>query len=188
MQFLYLLEKIRVPGLNELMLTITHLGEETAFLVIALIVSVYMLSGREYLMRELKALCGLFLPKKRVNIVSDYAHRTAAIFYKYFYGALLDALVVGVVVSVGLLIFRVPYAVLLGLLLGLLNIVPYFGAIIGCIGIALVTLLTNGFAAALGVVIFIIVVQNSALVVVVVYCVEEVIELVVAEFFLKILW
>ena len=128
--------------------------------VIALIVSVYMLSGREYLMRELKALCGLFLPKKRVNIVSDYAHRTAAIFYKYFYGALLDALVVGVVVSMGLLIFRVPYAVLLGLLLGLLNIVPYFGAIIGCIGIALVTLLTNGFAAALGVVIFIIVVQQ----------------------------
>lgn len=38
MQFLYLLEKIRVPGLNELMLAITHLGEETAFLAIALIV------------------------------------------------------------------------------------------------------------------------------------------------------
>lgn len=38
MQFLYLLEKIRMPGLNELMLTITHLGEETAFLAIALIV------------------------------------------------------------------------------------------------------------------------------------------------------
>ncbi len=38
MQFLYLLESIRLPGLNELMLTITHLGEETAFLAIALIV------------------------------------------------------------------------------------------------------------------------------------------------------
>ena len=38
MGFLYLLEKIRVPGLNELMLTVTHLGEETAFLVLALIV------------------------------------------------------------------------------------------------------------------------------------------------------
>ena len=38
MRFLYLLEKIRVPGLNELMLTITHLGEETAFLVLALVV------------------------------------------------------------------------------------------------------------------------------------------------------
>lgn len=38
MQFLYLLEKIRMPGLNELMLAITHLGEETAFLAIALII------------------------------------------------------------------------------------------------------------------------------------------------------
>ncbi len=128
--------------------------------VIALIVSVYMLSGREHLMREAKALCGLFLPKTRVETVSQYGHRTAAIFYNYFYGALLDALVVGVVVSVGLAIFRVPYAVLLGLMLGLLNMIPYFGAIIGCIGIALVTLLTNGFAAAIGVVIFIIVVQQ----------------------------
>lgn len=38
MQFLYLLEKIRIPGLNELMLLITRLGEETAFLVVAMIV------------------------------------------------------------------------------------------------------------------------------------------------------
>ena len=38
MEFLYLLEKIRIPGLNELMLAVTTLGEETAFLVAALIV------------------------------------------------------------------------------------------------------------------------------------------------------
>ena len=38
MSFLYFLEDIRVPGLNELMLTVTQLGEETAFLVIALII------------------------------------------------------------------------------------------------------------------------------------------------------
>lgn len=37
MEFLYFLEKIRIPGLNEFMLAITHLGAETAFLVIALI-------------------------------------------------------------------------------------------------------------------------------------------------------
>ena len=38
MQLLYLLEKIRIPGLNEFMLGVTQLGEETAFLAIALIV------------------------------------------------------------------------------------------------------------------------------------------------------
>lgn len=38
MEFLYFLEKLRLPGLNECMLAITHLGEETAFLAIALII------------------------------------------------------------------------------------------------------------------------------------------------------
>lgn len=38
MQFLYFLEKLRMPVLNEFMLLITRLGEETAFLVLALIV------------------------------------------------------------------------------------------------------------------------------------------------------
>ena len=38
MEFLYLLEKIRIPVLNELMLLITHLGEETAFLAIGIII------------------------------------------------------------------------------------------------------------------------------------------------------
>ena len=38
MEFLRLLEKIRVPGLNELMLAVTELGGELPFLVIAMIV------------------------------------------------------------------------------------------------------------------------------------------------------
>lgn len=37
MEFLRFLEKIRIPGLNELMLGITYLGDEIAFLVAALI-------------------------------------------------------------------------------------------------------------------------------------------------------
>ncbi len=38
MDFLRFLEGIRIPGVNEFMLAITHLGSETAFLVVALIV------------------------------------------------------------------------------------------------------------------------------------------------------
>ena len=82
------------------------------------------------------------------------------IFYKYLYGALLDALLVGVVVSIGLLVFRVPYAVLLGLLLGLMNLIPYFGAIIGGIGVVLCTLLTKNIYAAIGVAIYVVVIQQ----------------------------
>lgn len=38
MQILYWLERIRMPILNEFMLTVTHLGEEPAFLIAALII------------------------------------------------------------------------------------------------------------------------------------------------------
>jgi len=37
MELLYFFEKIRIPGLNEFMLTVTKFGEEEAFLVIALV-------------------------------------------------------------------------------------------------------------------------------------------------------
>lgn len=38
MDFLYLLESIRLPGLNEFMLTITYFGDELAFLLTAMII------------------------------------------------------------------------------------------------------------------------------------------------------
>ena len=38
MDLLRLLESVRLPGLNECMLLITRLGEETAFLVAALVI------------------------------------------------------------------------------------------------------------------------------------------------------
>ena len=50
MEFLYMLEKIRMSELNEFMLTITRLGEETAFLVLALIVFWCVDKKRGYLL------------------------------------------------------------------------------------------------------------------------------------------
>ena len=50
MEFLYMLEGIRMPILNEFMLLITRLGEETAFLVMALIVFWCVDKRRGYLL------------------------------------------------------------------------------------------------------------------------------------------
>lgn len=128
--------------------------------VLAFIVSIYMLSGREHLMRSFKNFVGLFIKPKKLATTQNYLDRISTIFYRYFFGAFMDALVVGVVVSVGLTIFQVPYAVLLGMSVGLLNMIPYFGAIIGGVGVALITLLTTNIYTALGVVAYIIVVQQ----------------------------
>lgn len=50
MELLYFLEKLRMPGLNEFMLLITRLGEETAFLVLALIFFWCVDKNRGYLL------------------------------------------------------------------------------------------------------------------------------------------
>ena len=128
--------------------------------VISLVVSVYMLHGRDHLMVAFRRFVGLFVKPQGMERLGQYTRRSGVIFSQYIYGALLDATVLGIVVSIGLAIFGVPYAVLLGMLLGLFNLVPYFGAIVGGVGIAFVALLTNGLPTAIGVVIFIIVAQQ----------------------------
>ena len=60
MGFLYLLEKIRMPGLNEAMLAVTQLGEETAFLAIALIVFWCLDKKRGYYLMAV-GFCGTIL-------------------------------------------------------------------------------------------------------------------------------
>ncbi len=128
--------------------------------VIAFIVSVYMLSGREQLMRHFHAVLALFVKDSRIQTVDRYAHRIARIFYRYLYGSITDALIVGVIASIGLSLFRVPYAILLGMALGLMNMIPYFGSTVGGIGISLITLLSKNIYAALGVALYIIVLQQ----------------------------
>lgn len=117
--------------------------------LIAFIVSVYMLSGREQLGRAVFNFTGLFVRRRALAAMRHYLRRTARIFSKYIYGTLLDATLVGIVTAVCLLIFRIPYAVLYGLLLGIMNLIPYFGGLIGGVTIVFATLLTNGLYSAL---------------------------------------
>ena len=128
--------------------------------VLSFIISVYLLSGREHLSAAFRNFIGLFIKPHRIDTMKHYGSRIATIFYHYFYGIMLDSLLVGVVVSVGLAIFGVPYAFLLGMTVGLMNMIPYFGAIIGGFGVALITLLTTNIYTALGVAIYIVVVQQ----------------------------
>ncbi len=128
--------------------------------VIVIMVSIYTLTGRERIIRDVKSLLGLFFRDHHVRLIGDYSHRVAHIFYGYFYGSFVDAMLVGIVASIGLAIFRVPYAILLGMTLGLLNMIPYFGSLIGGVGIVLITLLTKNIYAAIGIAIYILVLQQ----------------------------
>ncbi len=128
--------------------------------LMALIVSVYMLLGRDSLIRALKAVLSLVFKPKTITFFSEYSHKIAKIFYNYFYSQAIDALVVGVLATIGFLLARLPNAPVLGMMLGLMNMVPYFGAIIGGIICVLVALISGNFYGALFVAVYVIVMQQ----------------------------
>ncbi len=128
--------------------------------VMAFIVSVYMLLGKESLVGTLKTVSGLVLRPKTMRFFSVYSHKVAKIFYNYLYSQALDAVVVGILATIGFLIARLPNAGVLGMMLGIMNMIPYFGAFIGGIVCVLVALLSGNFYGALFVAVYIIVMQQ----------------------------
>ena len=128
--------------------------------IMAFIVSVYMLLSKEALIRALKSVFALLFNGKTMNFFSVYLHKTAKIFYNYFYSQAIDAIVVGVLATIGFLLARLPNAPVLGMMLGLMNMIPYFGALIGGVVCVLVALLSGNFYGALFVAIYILVMQQ----------------------------
>lgn len=144
--------------------------------VMAVIVSIYMLLGRESLLRAVKSVFGLVFKPRTMSSLSGYSHKIAKIFYSYLYSQFLDALVVGVLATVGFgLVQILPFgaattlrlenfnfglAATFGMTLGLLNMIPYFGALIGGVVFSVIVLLSENFAAALFIAIYIVVMQQ----------------------------
>ena len=124
--------------------------------ILAIIVSVYMLLGREPLVRAFKSILGLVFKPRTMSSLSDYGHRIAKIFYSYLYSQMWDALVVGTLATIGFVLrdaiflpgepIRFTIALAFGMLMGLLNIIPYFGAFIGVTAFSLITLIDTSFA------------------------------------------
>ncbi len=128
--------------------------------LMAFIVSIYMLLGKESLIRALKLVVGLVFKPKTMNMFSVYSHKIAKIFYNYFYSQAIDAVVVGVLATIGFLLARMPNAPVLGMMLGIMNMIPYFGAIIGGVVCVFIALISGNFYGALFVAAYILVMQQ----------------------------
>ncbi len=110
----------------------------------AFVVSVYVLLGRNHLIKVFKKLLSLVIPRERISKFKGLSVRISEIFYNYIYSQLIDCAIVCVLLTIVFYIIGLPYALLLGILMGLCNIIPYFGSIIGGVGVVLITLISSG--------------------------------------------
>lgn len=128
--------------------------------IMAFIISVYMLSQREALLRAVKQIFSTFMSDTVLNTCAGYAHKTASIFYNYLYGTSVDVVVVAILMIIGFSLFGLPHAVLLGCIVGIMNYIPYFGAIFGGVGAVLIALFTKNIYCAIGVLVYVVVMQQ----------------------------
>lgn len=110
---------------------------------ISLAVSVYLLTGKESLLRGARLTIRAALPPRAAGNVFSVCTMANKTFSGYIGGQLVDALLVGVETFVLMTLFRLPYAPLLGVLVGVTNIIPVLGPFIGCVPGALLLLLES---------------------------------------------
>lgn len=111
--------------------------------VIGIIVSMYVLAGKEHFCGISKKFLYAFLKPQHANDVLEVVRQTDKIFGGFIMGKILDSVIIGVICYIGLLILNIPYAMVVSVIVGVTNVIPFFGPFIGAIPSALLILLAD---------------------------------------------
>ena len=120
-----------------------------------LIISVYLLTGKEKLILTFKKILYAFLPDRWADYIMHVGHVANRSFGGFLNGQIIDASIVGLLCFLGMSVMRMPYAMLSSVIVGVTNIIPYFGPIIGAVPGVVLLLLTNPIKAVLFVVLIV---------------------------------
>ena len=98
-------------------------------LVLAIVFSIYMLAGKDKLLRHGRTLLRSYLPQRWAERVSDVIRLTAEIFS----GQLIEACILGGLCALGTFFIQADYAALVGVIIGVSALIPVAGAYIGAL-------------------------------------------------------
>ena len=128
-------------------------------LILGIIVSIYMLYGKESLIANAKkGVYAVFSTRRANQIIKDCQYIDAT-FGKYIIGMMLDSLNIAVWCYIGMLILGMPYAILISVVVGVTNFIPFFGPYLGAIPSAVLIFMVNPIQA-LYFIIFIFILQQ----------------------------
>lgn len=112
-------------------------------LVIGLIISLYILSGKEKFASQSKKICYALFERRTANQIIRAFRFTNKTFIGFLGGKIIDSAIIGVLCFVGTSVLKMPYPVLISVIVGVTNIIPFFGPYIGAIPSALLILMTE---------------------------------------------
>lgn len=153
-------------ALNLVTSTLPHLFSITSTVVsvivtgvLAVVFSIYMLSGGDRLLSQCRHLVQAYLPQRVSRVVFDVCQLTADTFTKFVSGQLMEACILGVLCFLGMTVLRLSYAPLIGVIVGVSALIPVAGAYLGAILSALLLLMVSPIQA-LTFLIFLVILQQ----------------------------
>ncbi len=102
-------------------------------LVVAIIVSIYILTRKKIFAAQGKKLIYAFFPVKVADFVLGEIRNSYGILSRFFIGKLIDSMIIGVLCFIGLSLLNMPFASLVATVIGITNVIPYFGPFIGAV-------------------------------------------------------
>lgn len=112
-------------------------------LIIGLIISLYVLSGKEKFASQAKKICYALFERHRANQIIRAFRFANKTFIGFLGGKIVDSAIIGVLCFAGTSVLKMPYPVLISVIVGVTNIIPFFGPYIGAIPSALLILMTE---------------------------------------------
>ncbi len=106
-------------------------GRSIVTWIIALVLSVYILSSKQGIKREVKHLLSTLMSENRFNSLISFFSRCDSILVNYILSSILDALIIGVLNFLFMTAMGMEYAGLISVVVAVTNLVPTFGPIVG---------------------------------------------------------
>lgn len=134
-------------NLSSILSTTKNIGTVLLNILIGVILAVYILFSKKYLVSGLRRLRKAIFTPRQYESKTRFWNRCHDIFTQYIGCNIIDALIIGISNAIFMLILGMPYVPLVSFVVGVANLIPTFGPIIGgAIGALVLVLVKPSYA------------------------------------------
>lgn len=151
--------KFTTEVLTQVFNVTANLASGVFSVIMGFIFSIYMLSGKERLIRGTKDALRAFLPRRAAVVAAKVGRLANQVFFSFIRGQLTECVILGVLCYIGMSVLRLDYALLISSIVALGALIPILGAYIGAAVGAFILLLVHPIDALIFVV-FLIILQQ----------------------------
>ena len=129
--------------------TVVDIAYTLYYWIMGIVISIYLLASKDTLLRQSRKLIVAYTPAKFSKRFFKIANVTNNKCGKFLIGKIIDSSIIGIMCFIGMSIFQFHYSLLISFIIGVMNMIPFFGPILGAIPCTILLLIINPIEALL---------------------------------------